>query len=251
MIFHSSVALLSGGLDSTVTLAQALKDSEKVHVLSFSYGQRHSVELSAARRIVQSYHDKDARAGRTKRCVFYEQEINLRQWGGSALTDAGIDVPQHKSHREISTTEIPVTYVPARNTVFLGFALSLAEAVGADAVYIGVNALDYSGYPDCRPDFINAMRSVYLYGTKRGIDGEPIQILTPLINLTKVQIIKLGVGLQAPMRYTWSCYDPQRQPGGRMLPCQKCDSCLLRAQGFREAVMDDPAMQEVFPLKVE
>lgn len=221
-----AVVLLSGGLDSATCLAVARRDGFLPTALSFDYGQRHRVELDRAR--------EQAEAFGVERHVVVPLPRGL--FGGSALTDAAIDVPKNALAEEPETA-IPVTYVPARNTLFLSFALALAESIGARRVVIGANALDYSGYPDCRPEFLEAFERVMNLGTKAGVDGgEPFRILAPLLRLSKAEIIRLGLSLGVDYAKTSSCYDPA--PNGR--PCGACDSCLLRANGFREAGATDP-----------
>jgi 7-cyano-7-deazaguanine synthase len=220
-----AVVLLSGGLDSSTVLYLAKSEGYSCYALSFDYQQRHRCELDAARTIA-------ARVGVVEHQVV---SFDLRLWGGSALTDRQIALPQQRDLAEMSES-IPVTYVPARNTIFLSFALAYAETIGASRVYIGVNALDYSGYPDCRPDYIDAMRSVFQLGTKQGREGDPIEIVTPLIDLKKTEIIQLGDRLGVPWAQTWSCY------AGDRIPCGTCDSCLLRLAAFQELGSVDPAM---------
>jgi 7-cyano-7-deazaguanine synthase len=220
-----AVVLLSGGLDSATCLAIAERDGFAPVTLSFRYGQRHDVEVEASRRLA-------ARAG-VEHVVC---DIDLRTFGGSALT-ADIDVPKHDSTDELERGTIPVTYVPARNTIFLSFALALAEVRGATDIFIGVNALDYSGYPDCRPEFIAAFQAMADLATRAGVESDRALVIhTPLIDLTKADIIQLGRSLGVDYALTTSCYDPS--PAG--LACGRCDSCLLRAKGFREAGGDDP-----------
>lgn len=221
-----AVVLLSGGLDSATCLAIARSEGFSPYALSFSYGQRHSAELEAARRVAQSL-------GAAKHL---EMELDLRKIGGSALT-ADIEVPKPGSVEEIGR-EIPVTYVPARNTIFLSFALGWAEVVGARDLYIGVNALDYSGYPDCRPEFLEAFERVANLGTKAGVEGDRFRIHAPLVRLTKAQIIRRGLDLGVDYSLTHSCYDPDAD--GRA--CGRCDSCLLRKKGFSEAGVSDPTV---------
>jgi 7-cyano-7-deazaguanine synthase len=220
-----AVVLLSGGLDSSTVLYQACQDGYSCHALSFDYQQRHQKELVAAQSI--------ARLAQ----ITEHQVINfdLRRWGGSALTDQSIDLPIDRNLAQMST-EIPVTYVPARNTIFLSFALAYAEAIGAERVYIGVNALDYSGYPDCRPDYIQAMQAVFTLGTKQGREGQAITIETPLIELHKTEIIQLGNRLGVPWAETWSCYSGDAQA------CGVCDSCRLRLAAFAELELSDPLL---------
>jgi len=223
-----AVVLLSGGLDSTTTLAIALNDGYDVYPITFRYGQRHNREIESAKKICEYYNLK-----------LKIVDINLREIGGSALTD-NIDVPKNRSLVEISR-EIPVTYVPARNTIFLSIALGYAEVIDADRIYIGVNALDYSGYPDCRPEYIEEFNKLSKLATKRGVEGKPIEIVAPLIHMTKAEIIKKGMELNVPYELTWSCYE-----GGEK-PCGKCDSCILRLKGFMEAGEKDPLEYEHYP----
>jgi 7-cyano-7-deazaguanine synthase len=225
-----AVVLLSGGLDSTTVLAIARSEGYAPYALSFRYGQRHSIELEAARRVAEAY-------GAVRHVV---ADIDLRTFGGSALTD-DIDVPHHSTAEELGD-EIPVTYVPARNTVFLSFALAWAETLGASDVFIGVNALDYSGYPDCRPEYIRAFEQMANLATKAGVEGrQHLKIHAPLIDLTKVQIIERGLTLGVDYSLTHSCYDPD--PAGRA--CGTCDSCLLRRRGFAELGLEDPALTAI------
>ena len=216
-----AVVLLSGGLDSTTALYVARRDGYEPVCLSIHYGQLHDRELESARKIAGAL-----------QLEHWTLPISL-PWGGSALTDSGIPVPKRRNETEISQ-EIPVTYVPARNSIFLSLAASLAETKKAEAIYFGANALDYSGYPDCRPEFIEAFEEMIKRGTKAGIDKRPIRIAAPLLRLTKAQIVRLGHELGVPFEWTWSCYE------GREFPCGECDSCVLRAKGFREAGIEDP-----------
>ncbi|HTV55617.1 MAG TPA: 7-cyano-7-deazaguanine synthase QueC [Terriglobia bacterium] len=221
-----AVVLFSGGLDSTTLLALALHDGYEVYALSFRYGQRHAWELKAAETIARQM-------GVAGRRVF---EIDLRAFGGSALTD-NIPVPKGRDASTM-TREIPVTYVPARNTVFLALALAWAETLSASDIFIGVNALDYSGYPDCRPEFIEAFQHMADLATRAGVEGrQKLQIHTPLIHLHKSEIIRKGMDLGVDYSKTVSCYDPV--PEG--LACGECDACVLRLQGFAENGMRDPA----------
>jgi len=221
-----AVVLLSGGLDSATCLAIALDDGFTPIALSFRYGQRHGIEVESARRVAE-------RVG----IEHLVSEIDLRTFGGSALTDE-IDVPKHDDVNDLDDTVIPITYVPARNTIFLSFALALAEVRGATDIFIGVNALDYSGYPDCRPEFVDAFQTMANLATRAGVDGaKPLTVHTPLIDLTKADIIRRGVALGVDYGLTISCYDPTADGRG----CAHCDSCLLRAMGFREAGIADPA----------
>lgn len=222
----NAVLLLSGGLDSTTLLAHALHEGASVHALTFRYGQRHATEIAAARRVATEFGVRD----------HVIVDIDLRTFGGSALT-SDIDVPKD---RDVSAPEhgIPITYVPARNTIFLSFALAWAEVLEASDIYIGVNALDYSGYPDCRPEYVAAYERMANLATRGGVEGtNPIRIRTPLIDLTKAQIIRRGVELGVDYSITQSCYDPA--PSGAA--CGHCDACQLRLRGFAEAGLTDPA----------
>jgi 7-cyano-7-deazaguanine synthase len=224
----SAVVLLSGGLDSTTALAVAKAEGFAPYALSFRYGQRHMVELDCAARI--------ARAMGVEEHVV--ADIDLRRFGGSALT-ADLAVPKGRSTESMGNG-IPITYVPARNTVFLSFALAWAEVLGSSDIFIGVNALDYSGYPDCRPEYIAAFERMANLATAAGVEGrQHLQIHTPLIDLTKAQIIARGLALGIDYGLTSSCYDPD--PEGR--PCGQCDSCLLRAKGFAEVGRPDPLLE--------
>ena len=223
-----AVVLLSGGLDSATALAVARDQGHDCHALSLDYGQRHHAELEAARAIVAHLGAREHRVMR----------LDMGPFGGSALTDASIAVP------ETPTEGIPVTYVPARNTIMLSLALGWAEVLDADAIYIGVNALDYSGYPDCRPDFIAAYQHLANVATKRAIEGRPIHILAPLIDLSKGEIIRLGLRLGVDYAQTVSCY--QADAGG--CACGRCDSCRLRRQGFAEAGVPDPTRYRPGPI---
>jgi len=220
-----AVVLLSGGLDSTTVVALAKRDGYDVYALSFRYGQRHAHELEAARRVA-------ARYGVARHEIV---EIDLRPFGGSALT---ADIPVPKGRDVTHGSDIPITYVPARNTIFLSFALAYAEVTGATDIFIGVNALDYSGYPDCRPEYVAAFERVANLATRAGVEGTaPIHIRAPLIDLTKAQIIQLGLSLGVDYAGTTSCYDPA--PDGAA--CGECDACQLRLRGFAEAGTSDPA----------
>ncbi|MET7331794.1 7-cyano-7-deazaguanine synthase QueC [Nonomuraea sp. NPDC005650] len=221
-----AVVLLSGGLDSTTVLAIAQHEGYETYALSFRYGQRHTEELEAAKKIA-------AELGAAQHVII---DINLTVFGGSALTDEALDVPHHDSVDELGA-EIPITYVPARNTIFLSFALAWAETLGSSHVFIGVNALDYSGYPDCRPEYIEAYERMANLATKAGVEGtQKLKIHTPLINLTKAQTIQRGLDLGVDYSLTHSCYDPI---DGRA--CETCDSCLLRGRGFAELGLVDPS----------
>ena len=218
-----AVVLLSGGIDSTTTLAIARDEGLACYALSFDYNQRHRVELEAAANVAKALGVIDHRV----------VKIDLRAFGGSALTD-DIDVPKDRPP-EVMNEGIPITYVPARNTIFLSFALAYAEVLSSTDIFIGVNAIDYSGYPDCRPQYIKAFETMANLATKIGVEGHRITIHTPLIDLTKAQIIKRGIGLGVDYSLTFSCYDPELDNR----PCGHCDSCLLRAEGFRQAGVVD------------
>lgn len=224
----SAVVLVSGGLDSATTLAIAREHGFDCYAITFDYGQRHRVELQAARKVAQSMNVREH--------VF--MNIDLRAFGGSALTD-DIDVPKDRGAPGEGASEIPVTYVPARNTIFLSLALGYAEVRNASDIFIGVNAVDYSGYPDCRSQFIRSFEQTANLATRMGVEGRRITIHTPLIDLTKVQIIQRGTKLGVDYGLTVSCYDPNLVSGK---PCGHCDSCLLRAAGFAAGGLRDPAM---------
>ncbi len=219
-----AVVLISGGIDSSTVMAIAKKAGHDIFALSFDYGQRHRYELQSAQTISKAFGVKD----------HLIIKIDLRAIGGSALT-ADIEVPQNRSTKEMSK-EIPVTYVPARNTIFLSFALAWAEVLKAYDIFIGVNALDYSGYPDCRPEYIAAYEKMANLATKEGVDGRHTHIHTPLINMKKSEIIKKGIELGVDYSLTHSCYNPSTMG----LACGKCDSCLIREKGFQEAGVNDP-----------
>ncbi|MEM1355560.1 MAG: 7-cyano-7-deazaguanine synthase QueC [Planctomycetota bacterium] len=222
-----AVVLLSGGLDSATTLAIARDHGFACHALSFDYGQRHKFELQAASILADQLGAASHRLA----------HIDINLFGGSALTDAQIEVPKDRSDNDMAQG-IPVTYVPARNTVFLSYALGLAEVLGAADIFIGVNAVDYSGYPDCRPQFIAAFEQLANVATKAGVEGSPTTIHAPLIDLTKPQIIERGLALGVDYANTHTCYDPK--PDGR--PCGRCDACLLRIAAFESLGMTDPAL---------
>jgi 7-cyano-7-deazaguanine synthase len=227
-----AVLLLSGGLDSTTLLALATSEGYAIHALSFDYGQRHSLELSAAKRIAERYNVVQ----------HLVMKIDMRAFGASALT-ADIPVPKSRQLDDLDS-EIPVTYVPARNTIFLSYALALSEVVGAPEIFIGVNALDYSGYPDCRPEFIAAFERMANLATRAGVESrnEPaVRIRTPLIDLSKREIIELGLRLGVDYSMTTSCYDPAATGEA----CGTCDACQLRLRGFSEAGAEDPALYSV------
>jgi 7-cyano-7-deazaguanine synthase len=222
---RKAVVLSSGGIDSTTAMAIARYEGFKIYSLSFFYGQRHAFELQAAQKVANAI-------GVTEHRVI---NIDLKQIGGSSLTD-DIDVPKDRGEQEM-TRGIPVTYVPARNTIFLSFALAWAEVLKSSDIFIGVNAIDYSGYPDCRPEYIEAFERMANLATKAGVEGAAnIRIRAPLIRLTKAQIIQKGIELEVDYALTHSCYDPSPQG----LACGKCDSCFLRRKGFKEAGVTDP-----------
>ncbi len=226
------MVLLSGGLDSSTVLAMAQRAGFACHCLSFRYGQRHTYELDAARRVAASAGVVDHRIA----------DIDLGLFGGSALTDANIAVPKDRP-TDAMAQGIPVTYVPARNTIFLSFALAFAETIGAYDLFIGVNALDYSGYPDCRPEYIAAFESLANLATRAGVEGDVahrFKVHTPLIAMTKAQIILAGAALGVDYALTHTCYDPDET--GRA--CGRCDACVLRLRGFAEAGLRDPAIHD-------
>ena len=223
MAFHSkAIVLLSGGLDSTTTLAIAQSKGYVCYALSFRYGQRHDVELEASKKIAQFFKVQEHK-------IF---DIDLATFKGSALTDESKDVPNHSSEG------IPITYVPARNTVFLSIALAWAEVLRINDIFIGVNAVDYSGYPDCRPEYINAFQRMANLATKAGVEGETLTVHTPLISMSKAEIIKTGIDLGVDYSLTISCYSADKH--GRA--CGQCDSCRIRKQGFDDAGVSDPTL---------
>lgn len=224
---HRAVVLSSGGIDSTTVMAIARAQNREVYSLTFNYGQRHAAELEAAGRVAEFF-------GVRKHLVI---GIDMRAIGGSALT-AGIDVPKGRSDDEMAH-QIPITYVPARNTIFLSYALAWAEVLEAPEIFIGVNAVDYSGYPDCRPEFIAAYEQMANLATRAAVEGKVrVRIRTPLISMTKAQIIKTGIALGVDYSLTHSCYDPSAEKRA----CGLCDSCILRRKGFREAGVADPTV---------
>jgi 7-cyano-7-deazaguanine synthase len=224
-IIRKAVVLVSGGVDSSTVLALAKQEGFEIYALSFDYGQRHRPELEAARRVAQSL-------GITRHAIM---RFDLRAFGGSALT-ADIDVPKGRDLQQMAA-EIPVTYVPARNTIFLGFALGWCEVLGAQDIFIGVNAIDYSGYPDCRPRFLEAFENLANLATKAGVEGRAqYHIHAPLVNMSKADIIRVGHDAGVDFSLTHSCYDPE--PDG--LACGSCDSCILRRRGFKDAGLPDP-----------
>lgn len=224
-----AVLLLSGGLDSTTVLAIALAEGLDVTALSFRYGQNHVHEAEQAKRIARKYDVDD----------HVIVDIDLGIFGASALTD-DIAVPKHDNHEAIPEG-IPVTYVPARNTIFLSYALAMAEVRRADCIMLGVNALDYSGYPDCRPEYVNSFERMANLATKRAIEGRPLEICAPLLNLTKAQIIAKGIALGVDYSLTTSCYDPDEDNRA----CGFCDACLLRRRGFEANGLEDPTIYQV------
>jgi 7-cyano-7-deazaguanine synthase len=225
---RKAVCLISGGLDSAVTAYIANQEGYSIYALTFDYGQRHRREIDAAKNIAKKIEAAEHKI----------ISIDLTQIGGSALTQ-DMDVPSGKTPADIrGSQEIPKTYVPARNTIFLSIALAYAETVGAEAIYIGANHLDYSGYPDCRPEYFSAFQDLANLATKRGVEGEYVTIKTPIINSDKKQIIELGAKLKVPLDLTWSCY-----LGGEKA-CGRCDSCVLRLDGFKRAKIKDPIQYE-------
>ena len=218
---NQAIVLLSGGLDSTTLLYDCLNRGFQAHCLIFSYGQRHNKEIKKAEIIAQN-------AG----CAYEIVKISL-PWQGSSLLDKRMAIPDHE---EINPQNIPTTYVPARNIIFLSFAASFAEAAGAKGIFIGANAIDYSGYPDCRPEFFKAYQAMMRQGLKTGVQGQSIKVFAPFVRKTKKQIIRHGLKLNVPYHLTWSCYE------GKQKPCGVCDSCRLRAKGFEEAGATDPAL---------
>ena len=225
-----AVVLLSGGLDSTTTLAIAQSEGFSAHAMTFRYGQRHSVELAAAKLIAE----------KMQVAQHIVVDIDLAMFGGSALTSAGLAVPKDRSLAEMDAS-IPITYVPARNTIFLSVALAWAEVLGATDIFLGVNAVDYSGYPDCRPEYIAAYEQMANLATKAGVEGgQRLKIHTPLITLTKAQIIRRGLDLGVDYSLTTTCYDPDPTTSR---PCGRCDACQLRIKGFQENGMEDPALR--------
>lgn len=218
-----AVVLLSGGLDSAVAATIAKCERYDLYALTFDYGQRHHKELEAARAVAQNLRVKEHKV----------LKVPLDALGGSALTDAKVAVPKNRPLQAMAQG-IPVTYVPARNTIFLSFALAYAETVGAEAIFIGAHALDYSGYPDCRPEYFEKFQELAKLATKQGVDGSPVRIHAPLVSWNKAKIVQTGIDLKAPLKETWSCYEPGPQP------CGACDSCQLRAQAFAQIGLRDP-----------
>ncbi len=220
----NAVVLLSGGLDSTVTAAIAQRDGHRIYCMTVAYGQRHGIEVQRAQAVA-------AALGAAGHVIV---TVDLRALGGSALT-AEVDVPKDRTRQE-RAGEIPVTYVPARNTIFLSLALAYAETQAAQAIYFGANVLDYSGYPDCRPEFIRAFEAVARLGTKMGVEGRAVEVRAPLLMLSKAEIVRRGQDLEVPFALTHSCYDP----GIDGVACGRCDSCRIRRDGFRQAGVEDP-----------
>lgn len=228
---RKAVCLISGGLDSCVTAFIAQKEGYDLYAMSFDYGQLHKRELTCAKKIAKAVGARD-------HMVFF---VDLKRFGGSSLLDKSFTFPQDQEVGDIGKKGIPSTYVPARNTVFLSLALGYAEAINAEAIFIGAHAMDYSGYPDCRPEYFQAFQTLANLATRRGVEGTPITIKTPILNLSKADIIKKGVELKAPFEDTWSCYQGDRKA------CGRCDSCLLRLKGFHEAGVEDPLRYEHYP----
>lgn len=237
-----TVVLMSGGLDSATVVGMLLERRFMVFPLSVNYGQRHKVELEAMKSIVKYYQEKELPI----KDVFELDLTDLSKIGGSALTDDNIDIPKLRPDKEMAT-EIPTTYVPGRNTILLAIGLAYAEVMNCKSVAIGVNSVDYSGYPDCRPEYVRAMSEVARLSSKRAVSGKPILIEAPLLHMSKVDIIRAGTKCKpkVPYHLTWSCYSPEKagmlKRGHK--PCGTCDSCILRAKGFKEAEMKDPAFE--------
>jgi len=221
-VSRGAIVVLSGGLDSTVCLARAVRAHSPVVAFTVDYGQRHRIELERAAAVAEHYSVEHV-----------VQRLDLASWGGSALTDGELAVPT--ASEAADGPAIPITYVPGRNLIFLSLAVALAEVRDARAVYLGVNALDYSGYPDCRPEFVDSFRTTAALALRRGVEGDAVEVVTPLVQLRKADIVRLGVTLDAPLALTWSCYR------GDTEPCDDCDACALRAKGFAEAGIADPA----------
>ena len=227
MVYKKAVILLSGGLDSTTVVAIAKKNKYEIYALSFDYGQRHKIEIESAKKVAKFFSIKEHKIAK----------IDLRVFGGSALTD-DIEVPKN----QLGDNIIPITYVPARNAIFLSYALGYAEVIGASDIFIGVNAVDYSGYPDCRGDFIRAFEKMANLATAVGVGGKKVKIRTPLIDLTKKEIIKIGLDLGVDYSISHSCYDPIIGKDKKVYVCGNCDSCLLRLKGFEENKVKDLAL---------
>lgn len=228
-MLRKAVVLVSGGLDSTTIMAIVKSKAYDIYALSFNYGQRHKLELEAARKVARHF-------GAKRHLIL---RLDLDTIGGSALTE-DIPIPQGRKLKEIGSDEVPITYVPARNTIFLAYALAWAEVLNARDIFIGVNSVDFSGYPDCRPEFIESFQRTANLATKAGVEGKEIKIHTPLIKMTKGEIIKKGVSLGVDYAMTHSCYSPKKDG----LPCGECDSCLLRKKGFEEAGIADPLINQ-------
>jgi len=227
---RKAVCLVSGGLDSCVTTFIAKKGGYQIYVLSFNYGQIHNKELINTKEIAKAVDAKD-------HIIF---NVDLKRFGGSSLLDTSFIISEDRDLKDIGNG-IPSTYVPARNTVFLSLALAYAESINADAIFIGANAVDFSGYPDCRPEYIEAYQKMANLATKKAVEGAPIKIEAPLLHMTKTEIIKKGQYLKVPFEYTWSCYKGDEEA------CGKCDSCILRLKGFKEAGIKDPIKYKQYP----
>jgi len=225
-----AVCLLSGGLDSCVTLFLAKKQGYQLYALSFDYGQIHKKELICAKKI--------AAAAQVKKHIIFP--LNLKRFGGSSLVDPSLQIPMDKTLKTIGK-RIPSTYVPARNTIFLSLALAYAETIDANAIFIGAHATDYSGYPDCRPEFFESFQTMVDHATKKTVEHKSIRICTPVLHLSKTEIIKTGITLGVPFEHTWSCY------AGKAKACGRCESCLLRLQGFQDAGRNDPVPYASYP----
>ena len=227
---RKAVCLISGGLDSCVTAFIAKNEGYELYAISFDYGQFHKRELASAKKIAKAVGAND----------HIISKVDLQKFGGSCLLDKSFTFPQDHDLKDIGKG-IPSTYVPVRNTVFLSLALAYAEVIDADAIFIGTHATDYSGYPDCRPEYIQAYQNMANLANRRGVEGRPVKIEAPILHLTKAEIVKEGLGLKAPFEVTWSCYR-----GGRKA-CGRCDSCLLRLKGFKEAGIKDPIKYDYYP----
>ena len=229
-MIKNAVCLISGGIDSYVSASIAKEKGYSIYALSFDYGQQHIKEIESAKKISNELKSNE-------HVIFY---IDINKFKGSSLVDNSLNIPINKKLEDIGKS-IPSTYVPARNTIFLSIGLAYAEVINANAIYIGVNATDYSGYPDCRPEYIETFQKMANLATKRGVEGNIIKIQTPLINLSKAEIIKKGYDLNVSFEKTWSCYH------GKKKPCGKCESCLLRLKGFKDAEIKDPLKYEFLP----
>lgn len=242
MLFHRSVVLFSGGLTSTVALAKAVRESEAITALGVFYGQRHAIELGQASKIVSWFGEVHTTQGKQPKVTYQEVEIRMDMWTmrNSAVTGGLEDIPKRRAFDEIATQPSKL-YVPGRNLVFLAIALSMAEALGAECIYHGLNMPESSRMPDADQDFLQVVQTLSHHATEAGQNGMPITIQSPCLTKTKAEIVRLGRTLMAPLHLTWSCCDPQ-QGNGQMVPCTKCDACKLRERGFNEIAVDDPAL---------